>query len=108
MLYLLRKVAGSMATTRTYPPAGTLTPCGKEKVTPLVNFQVSAGLAGSYRFTSALVMLSSSMNSSPGCGKSGGLYMISLMMIGPTRGGALAAPGVGELAAAKAEPPALV
>src|ERR1051325_4023662 len=105
MLYLLRNVAGSMATSSTYPPAGTLTPCGKSKVIPLVNFQVLAGLAGSKRFTSALVMLSSSTNSSP---PSGGVYIISLITIGPTRGGALAAPGVGELVAAKADPPELV
>src|SRR5437660_7402524 len=105
MLYLPRKVAGSMATSSTYPPAGTVTPCGKEKVMPLVNFQVLAGLAGSKRSTGEVVMLSSSRNSSP---PSGGLYMISLMMMGPTRGGALAAPGVGEEVAAKAEPPELV
>src|SRR5256714_1513512 len=105
MLYLLRKLAGSMATSNTYPPAGTVTPWGKEKVIPLVNFQVLAGLAGSKRFTCDVVMLSSSTNSSL---PSGGLYISSLIIIGPTRGGALVAPGVGEEVAAKAEPPELV
>src|SRR5258706_8459118 len=105
MLYLLRKVAGSIATTSTYPPAGTVTPCGNENVMPLVNFQVLAGLAGSKRSTGEVVMLSSSTNSSP---PSGGLYISSLIMIGPTRGGELAAPGVGEEVAAKADPPELV
>src|SRR5438874_11628225 len=105
MLYLLRKLAGSMATSSTYAAAGTVTPCGKEKVSPLVNFQVLAGLAGSKRLTAEVVMLSSSMNSSL---PSGGLYISSLIIIGPTRGGAVVALGVREEVAAKAEPPELV
>src|SRR6266850_390420 len=102
MLYLVRKRAGSMGTTRAISPAARDVPGMNVKLTPLVNAQP---LVPSWSaMVPAVIFLISMYSSAP----LKGLYITSLMTMGPTIGAELAALGVGVISAVKSLPPVLL
>ena len=95
-------------------PAASVAPAGKVNVTPSVNFQAGttargSGFGESASETAEPVMFSNSMNSTLPLPKLPlGLYMISLMTTGPTRGAPFTAPLVEPACATKSVVPSLL
>src|SRR5436190_17543164 len=102
--YFARNTSGLIGTIKTNSFEPSVKLVGKLKPIPFTR-QVLVGTEASNNGTAFVVMFFTSTNSSR---PDSGLYMISLMTNGPTRGPAFALPGVGTICAGNCTSPTLL